>query len=304
MDINGRTFDISVRRYLRHWRRDEFKAFNVNNQKYNMKVYITKMDDFYGFELDGNGRFCLASGIVTHNSGKSTVFKEILLHLLEVTDSKIGVISLEESPAETGRILTGMSINTNFAFNPIHRDKYKDDFNKIFKSEKIILLDHGGSAPSELSLLDKIEYMCLIGCRYILFDHITLFAAESSDGSNDNAIMDSIMAHLAGIVKKYPVWIGLISHLRKVVSGGRAFESGVLPSIDDIKGSGSLKQICYDIIAFTRDMTADDEAERNNVIAAILKCRFTGLTGKVSGFKYEYQTGRLKAIENTEFTEV
>jgi twinkle protein len=46
-------------------------------------------------------------------SGKSTLLREIALHLVETTEDKIGIISLEESPAETARKMSGMKINKN-----------------------------------------------------------------------------------------------------------------------------------------------------------------------------------------------
>ena len=64
------------------------------------------------------------------------------------------------------------------------------------------------------------------------------------------------------VVKRHNVWLGLISHLRKS-QGGRSFEEGTLASIDDIKGSGSIKQISFDIVAFARNLVAEDEGERD-----------------------------------------
>ena len=49
------------------------------------------------------------------------------------------------------------------------------------------------------------------------------------------------------------------SHLRKAPGGGMSsFEEGKLASIDDIKGSGSIKQISFDIVAFARNLVADN----------------------------------------------
>jgi len=36
------------------------------------------VDDYYGFELDGDSRYLLSDGTVTHNSGKSHIFKSII----------------------------------------------------------------------------------------------------------------------------------------------------------------------------------------------------------------------------------
>ena len=58
-----------------------------------------------------------------------------------------------------------------------------------------------------------------------------------------------------------------------------------------------IKQISYDIIAFARNMIADDEKKRNNIKMRVLKCRHTGLTGNVKGAQYILETGRLVAAD-------
>ena len=104
------------------------------------------------------------------------------------------------------------------------------------------------------------------------------------------------MNDLLRLVKSHDVWIGLVSHLRKAPGGGKSFEEGKLPSIDDIRGSGSIKQISFDIIAFARDLTAEDVEIRNQIKMAVLKARYTGLTGPVRGAFYDPLTGRLHAM--------
>ena len=76
-----------------------------------------------------------------------------------------------------------------------------------------------------------------------------------------------------------------------------------MASIDDVKGSGSIKQISFDIIAFSRNLIAETEEERNKIKFTVLKSRFTGLTGPAGKAKYDRDTGRL--IEDvTEFNVV
>lgn len=45
-------------------------------------------------------------------------------------------------------------------------------------------------------------------------------------------------------------------------------------------------------------MMADSEDEKNEIQLAVLKCRFTGLTGSVIGSKYDHKTGRLVYLED------
>ena len=231
-------------------------------------------------------------------SGKSTVLREVMLHILETRkDAKIGVVSLEESPAETARKLAGMMLQKNPAKEEIPIDELKVGFDSVFGDDRVVLLDHQGSI-NDNSIVDQLEYMCLAGCKYLFIDHITILVSEGVDNLTGNEAQDKVMNDLLRLVKRHPdVWIGLVSHLRKAQSGKKSFEEGRLPSIDDIRGSGSIKQISFDIISFARDLTAKDEKVRNSIKMRILKSRYTGLTGTVIGAVYNYDTGRLIASD-------
>ena len=228
-------------------------------------------------------------------SGKSTITKEIILHLLATTDSKIGVISLEESIGDTTEQLVNMHLKGE-AKDP---EDFRKGFDKVFKDERIVLLDHQGSV-SDASLTDKIEYMALMGCDFLFLDHITIAVSEGTDGLSGNEAVDKMMSDLLKIVKKHNVWLGLISHLRKSFTG-KAFEEGHLPTIDDIKGSGSIKQISFDIIAFARNLVAENDDEKRTVKFRVLKSRFTGLTGDAGSAMYNRETNRLNRAGDFNF---
>lgn len=226
-------------------------------------------------------------------SGKSTVIKEIVLDLLKNTEGKIGLISLEESVGETAEKFIGMSLERPLTgAAPLTEDEMRQGFDTVFKDERLVLLDHQGSV-SDASLVDKIEYMALMGCKYLVLDHITIAVSEGSNGLSGNEAVDKLMSDLLKLVKQHNVWLGLISHLRK--SQGKSFEEGLLPSIDDIKGSGSIKQISFDIIAFARNLVAEEDYERNTIKLRVLKSRFTGNTGDAGTAVYDPKTTRLSA---------
>jgi len=189
-------------------------------------------------------------------SGKSSILREIMLHILETSEEKIGIVSLEESPAETARKLAGMKLLKNPAEEEIPLDILKEGFDQVFDDGRVVLLDHQGSV-TDSSIMDQLEYMALSGCKFLFIDHITILVSEGVDNLTGLEAQDKVMNDLLRLVKRYPdVWIGLVSHLRKVQSGTKSFEEGKLPSLDDIRGSGSIKQISFDIIAFARDMGA------------------------------------------------
>ena len=226
-------------------------------------------------------------------SGKSTVIKEIVLDLLSKTDDKVGLISLEESVGDTAEKFISMALERPVMDPPpLTDEELRAGFDKVFGDERLVLLDHQGSV-GDSSLIDKIEYMALMGCKYLVLDHITIAVSEGSEGLSGNEAIDKVMSDLLKVVKKHNVWLGLISHLRKAFSG-KSFEEGNLASIDDIKGSGSIKQISFDIIAFARNLVAEDEVERNTIHFRVLKSRFTGLTGDAGSATYDQKTTRLR----------
>jgi twinkle protein len=254
-------------------------------------------------------------------SGKSTMMKENVLHLIKFQDEleeliriknskleegqkeiksyqiKVGVVSLEEPPAESGKILASMVLYRNLAKEEISLKDLRIGFEEVFLEDRVMLLDHQGSM-NDASIIEKLEYMILSGCTHLIIDHITILVSEGAEGLSGNEAQDKVMNDLLRLVTKYPhVWIGLISHLRKS-QGGKPFEEGKMPTIDDIKGSGSIKQVSFDIIAFCRNMVAESEDERNHINMSVLKCRHTGLTGPVPGTFYNYDTGRLVFIED------
>ena len=229
-------------------------------------------------------------------SGKSTVVKEIVLNLLSKTTDKVGLISLEESVGDTAEKFISMYLqNNNLHEEGVSEERQRHGFQSVFGTEKLVLLDHQGSV-GDSSLIDKIEYMALMGCKYMVLDHITIAVSEGSEGLSGNEAIDKVMSDLLKIVKKHNIWLCLISHLRKAPGGGASFEEGKLASIDDIKGSGSIKQISFDIVAFARNLVAENSIERNTIKFRVLKSRFTGLTGSAGSATYDNNTGRLTAV--------
>jgi len=227
-------------------------------------------------------------------SGKSTVIKEVVLSLLDTTEDKVGLISLEESVGDTAEKFISMQLRRPINDPPpLSQKEIRVGFDKVFGDERLVLLDHQGSVGDD-SLIDKIEYMALLGCKYLVLDHITIAVSEGSEGLSGNEAVDKVMSDLLKVVKRHNIWLGLISHLRKASPQGKSFEEGKLASIDDIKGSGSIKQISFDIIAFARNLVAENETERNTIQFRVLKSRFTGLTGNAGSAVYDTNTARLK----------
>jgi len=225
-------------------------------------------------------------------SGKSTMLREIVFNLIETTEDKIGIISLEESPAETTKKMSAMALNIN-PTEEIPLEELREGFDKVFGNDRVLVLDHAGAITD--GIIEQLNYMAAVGCKYLFIDHITILVSEGAEGLTGNEAIDKIMNDLLRVAKTHGVWIGLVSHLRKTASG-RSFEEGELPSLDDIKGSGSIKQISMDIVAFARDSGNEDPTVRNTIEMKVLKCRHTGLTGPAGQAYYDHKTGRINSL--------
>ena len=117
-------------------------------------------------------------------SGKSTVIKEIILDLLAKTEHKVGLISLEESVGDTAEKFISMALKRNIMDPPPAEDvDLRAGFEQVFGDERLVLLDHQGSV-GDSSLIDKIEYMALMGCKYLVLDHITIAVSEGAEGTD------------------------------------------------------------------------------------------------------------------------
>lgn len=234
-------------------------------------------------------------------SGKSTVIKEIVLQVLEQTEDMVGMISLEESIGDTAQKFIGMKLKKNLSSEDVSEEEQYKAFQDVFADERLILLDHQGSVSDE-SLIDKMEHLALIGCKYMILDHLTIAVSEGdTKGRTGNEAVDSFMSDLLKLVKKHNIWLGVVSHLRKVGQGQKPFEEGELPSMDSIKGSAAIKQVSFDIIAFARNMSAEDVTVRNTIKLSVLKNRFCGNTGLAGSTRYDPATGRLGNVTLVDF---
>jgi twinkle protein len=236
-------------------------------------------------------------------TGKSSIVREMAWNLKTATEEKIGIVALEESPGETTRKLSGLALNRNPAEESIPLEELRTGFDQVFADGRIVVLDHAGAA-TDSRVIDLVEFMCASGVKYIFIDHLTIMISEGVEGKDGLEAQDKVMNDLLRLVKRYNVWIGLVSHLRKTSGRAQSFEEGGMPSMDDIRGSGSTKQIAMDIIAFARNTVAFDEREKNTISFRVLKCRHTGLTGNAGEMIYHRPTGRLQkapASSDTEF---
>lgn len=292
------------------WNADDYRPDGIMNAKDMQDILLKEGDDLKGYEFPWaddltrrtqgirKGEMLLltaGSGI-----GKSTIARELAYTLHMRDHLRVGMVMLEESPKKTLRDL--MSIHLSRPLHLMWNDKtkaeVKEHYGEVFGDGGFLLYDHFGSIESN-RLLDKIRYMIVAGgCDFVVLDHITIAVTTMEDGKGDErSTIDRLMTALRSLVEETGAGLIIISHLRKTDSKSCPFEQGGSISMDDLRGSGSLKQLPDTIIAAERNQQAEDEGGRNKLRLRLLKCRFTGETGLADAICFDKKTNRLHPID-------
>lgn len=231
--------------------------------------------------------------------GKSTAAREIAYKLKVKDGLKIGLVFLEENPKKTLRELLSIHVEKplSIMWGSVDKEKLKTAYEELFSDKRFVLYDHFGSIESG-NLLSRIRYLAVAEqCDFIIFDHISIAVSGMDEGGDERKTIDKLMTQLRSLVEETGVGMIVISHLKKT-SGEKAFEEGGIISLDDLRGSGTLKQLPDEVIALERNQQAEDEAERNLIKIRVLKNRFAGSTGLAGYLHWEKDRHRLIGEED------
>lgn len=236
--------------------------------------------------------------------GKTEFFKDLAAHVLKTHGEKVGVIFLEEEGKQTLIDIAGKLAGQRFDDPdvPFDKDLRNQVIADLQSKELLYLYNEAGNDTNYEAIKSVIRYMVAgLGCRFIFLDHITSFIDGA--GNDANALMEKIMKELASMVRQYSINLHVISHIRKSDSTRRPAEEGGRVKIDDMKGSGAIKQWSNFVIGLERNQQAEDPEEKNTTTVRILKSRDTGKNvGKIFQVKYDAELGALKETDGiTEF---
>jgi len=230
--------------------------------------------------------------------GKTAYTRRIKHHILTNTDWKIGEVELEEKGEKTWRGV--MEVELGKPWRDGSAEERRRAFENTYGTERIITLDHRSQYTKGQSLVSKFKHLIYgQGCKAIFLDHVTLAQMEFGDGQGNQA-QDQMMADFLTLVESTGIHLFLVSHLRKTGQGGKSFEEGAIPCMDDLKGSGSLKQISFNIIGVSRNLQHEDEYQRNVSQLHILKCRESGKTGRADRLYWDDTTRSLVPAQDPE----
>lgn len=168
-------------------------------------------------------------------SGKSAFLRRIKQHVIQNTTWRVGDVELEESKEKTIRAM--LQYQGKKRLSEMTMKEKRSAHDATYGTNRLFTVDRRSRLSKGASLLGQLKHLRHgMGCDIIMLDHITLAQDELGDGREGLAAQDKMMADLLELVESTGVHISLISHLRKTTSGGKSFEEGAMPALDDIKG--------------------------------------------------------------------
>ena len=227
--------------------------------------------------------------------GKSAVVRELMYHLLNVTEDNIGCLFLEESTKRSGLGFMSMAAN-----KPLHlpdTEKTPEElrlaFDQTLGTDRIFLYDSFGSNTLE-NIIGRVRHMAkAMDCKYIVLDHLSIVVSSQENGDERKAI-DEIVTKLRMLIQELRISLIMVSHLRR--PQGQGHEDGAATSLSQLRGSAAIAQLSDMVIGLERNGQHENEVMRNTTTVRVLKNRFSGITGPATYLYYDKTTGRLTEV--------
>jgi twinkle protein len=220
--------------------------------------------------------------------GKSTFVRELAYHLVKEHSKRIGYVALEESIDQTVRGFVALHNNIprgEVELKPtlITPEMFEQTKEKILNN--CVFFQHFGSLASE-NLMTTLRYLAVgLDVDFIIIDHISI-VVSGLETHDERKLIDILMTRLRQFVENTGVGMVVVSHIRKSQSQETA-EEGRRVTLDDLRGSGSIKQLADNVIAI-------EVMDPTTRLVRVLKNRLFGVTGEADILRYNRSTGRLE----------
>ena len=246
----------------------------------------------YGFRPTELVTVCAGSGL-----GKSSILREIVMHIKNTTDNKIGVLFMEEAVERTAEGFMGIDLST-----PVHlptskvkrgTEEYQESFERVFGDDNLFVMDASFDTGATVDqVVSRVRFMAkAMDCKIIVLDHISILVSGGQYGDERRAL-DEIMTKLRTLTQDTGIVLFAVSHLKR--PDGKGHEEGAVTSVAQLRGSAAIAQLSDFVIGLERNGQAECPVERNTTQIRVLKNRFSGITGPAGYVLYNNETGRLE----------
>ena len=259
--------------------------------------------------------------------GKTEFIKEIVFHMLE-QNVKVGMFSLEQKPDDTIRRLIGGKVNKRLHI-PTNEWWDEDVIRREIEylSDKVFLYNTYTSDLSFNNVVNNIKFLAKRhGVKFIVLDNLTaLCSGAIVDGKSvrDSEYVGFVMNKFFSIIKELDITLFVVSHLATDKIGMKAYvstsskygneeqttdemdqnlnkpgmhwESGRIPRLENIYGSGTVRKLADFILVLARNRVSEDYTEHRQLKVKFLKTRIDSSNeGRIFSLFYNYETGRLE----------
>ena len=245
----------------------------------------------WGFRPTELIMLCAGSGL-----GKSAVLREIVMHIKQTTDHRVGVLMMEESVERTAEGFMSIDLSTplHLPHSTVDRgsDDYMSSYDRVYGDDRIHIMDASFDCGATVDeVVSRVRYMVkALDCKVVILDHISILVSGGQHGDERRAL-DEIMTKLRTLTQDTGIALFAVSHLKR--PEGKGHEEGAVTSVGQLRGSAAIAQLSDFVIGLERNAQADDEELRNTTTMRVLKNRFSGLTGPAGALRYDTDTGRL-----------
>jgi twinkle protein len=231
--------------------------------------------------------------------GKTDFLTEQIAYDVDQLRLNVGVIFLEQPPAETLKRIAGKMAGKRFHVPDAGwtADDLDAAVTRLESSGQLYLYDHFGSMEWA-TIKQRIRYMVVsLGCQHVYLDHLTALAAAAED---ERKALEAIMADLSGMTQELKFVLHFVSHL--ATPEGKPHEEGGRVMIRHFKGSRAIGFWSHFMFGLERDQQAEDMKVRHTTVFRILKDRYTGQsTGNTFFLGYDAEKGRLHETTDNPF---
>jgi twinkle protein len=214
--------------------------------------------------------------------GKTEIFRGLEYHLLQTTESNIGVIHLEEGKRRFYEGVVGYELQTAAHHDPyLTPEQKKEAYEKAVKRDNRLHFYTHFSSDDPDSILDSIRFMAgACECKFIFLDHITMLVSGTPT-DDERRLLDYLSTKLAGMVEELDFSFFLISHVN-----------------DDGKtrGSRNISKIADLHVQLVRDLESTDPMERNTTNLIVKKNRFAAVTGPGGRLYFDQDTYMIREL--------
>lgn len=211
--------------------------------------------------------------------GKTEFFRSFEHHVLKTTQTKIGVIHLEEDNATTIKALAGyeLGVPATLPTSGLSRKDILEGYKKAVGGDSSrVHIYQSFDIEDEQSFYGNIRFLGrAAGCRIIFLDHISWLGTGLTD-DDERKKLDRISQKLKLLAKELKIAIVMISHVN---DEGKT------------RGSRNISKVANIVLSISRDV-AGGESQTSMVVE---KARLGGRTGPAGYYWFDQLTGTLVA---------